>query len=160
MTHPRSPTFLVVSVESIRSMIDQAPPGLDSPMSGVLALMPIPLDSIYTLDHLLSDFAAFAWPIFLLHVEEGGSFRTLFRIGTFMPNIALVERSISGSLSIRIGMPSGLVPAGSTSDSAPFGTGSHFLSLPRGGLFSATSASCRSYDFRSLTAAFLLFGLT
>ena len=91
-------------------MIDQAPPGLDSPISGVSAPMPIPPDSICTLDHLLSDFAAFAWPIFLLHVEEGGSFRTLFRIGTFMPNIALVERSISGSLSIRIGMPSGSVP--------------------------------------------------
>ena len=39
------PTLLVVSVESIRSLTDLAPTGLDSPMSGVSALTSIPPDS-------------------------------------------------------------------------------------------------------------------
>ena len=108
--------------------------------------MPIPPDSICTLDHFLSDFAAFAWPIFLLHVEEGGSFRTLFRIGTFMPNLALVERSISGSLSIRIGMPFGSVPG-----RVDF----RFCSLRR--RLSFPLSLCRGSVFDLLTGRFLSF---
>ena len=58
-----------------------------------------------------SRFTTFALADLSLHVKQGGSFRTLFHIGTFMPIPALIERSTSTSCSIRIGMPPGSVPA-------------------------------------------------
>ena len=88
-------------------MIDQAPPGLDSPMSGFSAPMPI-----HRTRYVLSiiRFRGIRLADLSPSCKEGGSFRTLFRIGTFMLNLAPIERSISGLHSIRIGMSSGSVP--------------------------------------------------
>ena len=60
------PTLLVVSVESIRSLTDLAPPRLDSLMSRVSASMSIPPDSTCTLGLLLPDSRPSPQPIYLL----------------------------------------------------------------------------------------------
>ena len=74
----------MVLVESGRSLTNLAPPGLDSPMSGVSALMPIPPDSTRGLGLLLPDSLPFPLADIYPHVEEGGLSRTLSCVGTFI----------------------------------------------------------------------------
>ena len=59
------PTPFVVLVESKRSLTDLAPPGLDSPMSGVSALMLIPPYLTRSLGLILPESRPSPWPILL-----------------------------------------------------------------------------------------------